>query len=90
MDAGLVQPAITESLEITQFLGQFCPELYPKHLSDSITSLMDELHQITYFSLTYTKSPQRASHMENGVKKLLSDPDISDRYRKALEFKLRV
>lgn len=90
MDAGQLQPSITESLEITHILGRFCPILYPEHLSNHITGLLDELHRITYFSLTYTKSPRRASDMENSVKSLLSDPRISDRYRKALEFKLRV
>ncbi len=84
------QPTLTESLDITVFLGQVFPSLYPTHLDGEIKSLLKELHEITYFSLTYSKSPQRASDMENSVKALLSDTSISEHYRKALEFKLNV
>lgn len=55
--------------------------------SNEIGSLLGELHAINFFSLTYTHKPQRASDMENAVEKRLSDPNISARYRKALQFK---
>ena len=87
-----IQPAstFTESLDITNMLGRYFPSLYPQHLSPVISSLLDELHQITYFSLTYEKSPHRATDMENAVMRLLADTNISDRHRQALEFKMSV
>ncbi|OQV04058.1 Glutathione S-transferase, domain-containing protein [Cladophialophora immunda] len=81
---------LTESVDITYFLAQRFPSLCPPHLSPQIQRLMAELHDINYFSLTYTHKPQRAADMENSVLKLLSDPTISPRWRQALEFKLEV
>ena len=83
-------PPITESLDISRYFSTFYPTLIPSHLSSEIDSLLRSLHSINYFSLTYTHKPQRASDMEGGVLKLLERDDISERYQKALEFKLRV
>ncbi|KIM96717.1 hypothetical protein OIDMADRAFT_182909 [Oidiodendron maius Zn] len=78
---------ITDSIDITAYFGKYYPCLYPMEFSNEIGSLLGELHAINFFSLTYTHKPQRASDMENAVEKRLSDPNISARYRKALQFK---
>jgi hypothetical protein len=81
-------PILDESLDITEFLGQFHPKLYPSHLQDTINALLRQLHDIRFFALTYARAPQRAQDMEDAVKKRLADPTISETYRKALEYKL--
>ncbi|OAP60325.1 hypothetical protein AYL99_05327 [Fonsecaea erecta] len=81
---------LTESVDITYFLAGRFPSLCPPHLAEPIRRLLAELHDINYFSLTYTRKPQRASDMENAVLTRLADPEISTRWRKALEFKLEV
>ena len=83
-------PPLSESLDIAYFLAEHCPTLRPPHLTEQIEKLLTELHDINYFSLTYTHKPQRAADMENSVHKVLAGSDISERYRKALEFKLEV
>ncbi|EXJ65707.1 uncharacterized protein A1O5_11234 [Cladophialophora psammophila CBS 110553] len=81
---------LSESVDITYFLAEYFPTLCPPHLASQITSLLSELHDINYFSLTYTDKPHRAVDMENSVQKVLARSDISERYRKALELKLEV
>jgi glutathione S-transferase len=86
----VLKTPISESVNITYFLAERVPALCPSHLSRQIRHLLAELHDINYFSLTYTHKPQRASDMENSVLTLLSDPATSDRWREALKFKLDV
>ena len=82
--------SITESLDITYYLLRFYPDLSPFHISGEIRKLLDELHRINYFSLTYTRRPDRASAMLNAVEERLADPTISERYRNALKYKREV
>jgi glutathione S-transferase len=90
LSSPVLKKPISESVDITYFLAERVPALCPPHLSRQIRYLLAELHDINYFSLTYTHKPQRASDMENSVLTLLSDPAISDRWREALKFKLDV
>ncbi|KAJ9608654.1 hypothetical protein H2200_006425 [Cladophialophora chaetospira] len=85
-----LEAALTESLEITYFLAEQYPSLFPNRQIDQIKTLLAELHDINYFSLTYTHKPQRAADMENAVHQVLADPKISNHYRSALEYKLKV
>ena len=75
---------IPESIDITYCLGGPCPNLFPEDHVEQVKQLLEELHEINYFSLTYTHAPQRASDMEGSVLNVLSKPDISSRYREAL------
>jgi glutathione S-transferase len=90
LSSPVLKTPISESVDITYFLAERVPALCPPHLSLQIRQLLAELHDINYFSLTYTHKPQRASDMENSVLTLLSDLAISDRWREALKFKLDV
>ncbi|KAJ4535526.1 hypothetical protein HRR80_006004 [Exophiala dermatitidis] len=81
---------LAESLDITYLLAQHYPFLIPRELSDEIKSLLAELHNINYFSLSYTHKPQRAEDMVSNIQKRLDDPDVSDRWRRALEYKLEM
>lgn len=83
--------SLTDSLDITIFLAErYLPILVPTHLSDQIRPLLDELHDINYFSLTYTNKEDRVAEMQGALRGACSDPNISDRHRKALEDKLEV
>ncbi|KAL2426902.1 hypothetical protein ABEF95_002157 [Exophiala dermatitidis] len=84
------QTPLTESLDITYLLAEHYPFLIPRELSDEIKSLLAELHNINYFSLSYTHKPQRAEDMVRNIQKRLDDPDVSDRWRRALEYKLEI
>ena len=78
-------------MEISRYLvSNFRPTMCPPKIADKIVELLAKLHMINYFSLTYTNRPQRSVDMLNGVEALLADPNISDRYRRALEFKREV
>lgn len=81
---------LTESLDITNLLAIHYPSLCPASLAGQIKILLAELHDINYFSLTYTHKPQRAVDMEDSVHQALTGPNVSERYRKALEYKLEV
>ncbi len=89
-DSSTVEQALTESVDITHLLAKHYPSLSPALLADQIKTLLAELHDINYFSLTYTHKPQRAVDMENSVHKVLDGANVSERYRKALEYKLEV
>ncbi len=82
---------MTESVDITYFLSEhYFPSLVPVQFREHVKQLLLELHDLNYFSLTYTHKPQRAADMEKSVLKALYDPAISNRYREALKFKLEV
>ncbi|CEJ54245.1 hypothetical protein PMG11_00565 [Penicillium brasilianum] len=65
------------------------PNLIPESHGEIITSLLKKLHEVNYFSLSYTDfgGARVAAGLAEAVENLLQDPNISDRYRKALEFK---
>jgi hypothetical protein len=46
------------------------------------------MHAMNFFTLSFVKSPKLASGFADAVLKRLEIPDISDEYRKALEYKL--
>lgn len=83
---------IEDSLQITLFVAERYPNLIPESHKEEITSLLKELHGVNYFSLSYAEfgGARVAAGLAAAIDKLLQDPNISDRYRKALEFKLGV
>ena len=83
----LKQP-ITESLEITHWLAAKYPSLVPSERREEISQYLTDLHALNYFSLSFPGRPQIAHSFEANVNRRLADTGISDRYRKALEFKL--
>lgn len=80
---------ILDSLDITLFIAKRYPDQLPESHHEGITALLDELHGLNYFSLSLAEfgGPRVAAGLAAAVEKLLQDPDISDRYRTALEFK---
>ena len=60
----------------------------PATVEAEVHRYLTALHKINYFSLSFPGRPHVAKSFEDAIQKRLADPDISDRYRKALEFKL--
>jgi hypothetical protein len=79
-----------DSLKQTYFLAERYPSLIPAAHDAQIRQLLRDLHALNYFSLSFPGRPHIAKGFEAAVLRRLEDPDISERYRKALEFKLNV
>jgi glutathione S-transferase len=82
----LTEP-ITDSLDITYFLCDLYPTLAPKEHREAIYRLLKENHRIQYLSLSFTPAENRAGFISTAIENLLAHTDISEEYRKALEFK---
>jgi glutathione S-transferase len=84
----LSQP-IRDSLDITLYIAEQYPELIPQSHRDEISHLLQDLHSINYFSLSFSGEPEVASSiMRDPIMQILERPDISERYRDALQYKL--
>ena len=81
---------IADSLEITFFLAESYPSLIPDSHKEQIVSLLEELHSLNYFSLSFVGREHVADSFKKNVLDRLNTPDISRRYRDALTFKLGV
>ncbi|MCJ1472620.1 hypothetical protein MMC13_001269 [Lambiella insularis] len=80
---------IPDSLEITHYLAEAYPSLVPESHRAEITRLLTELHGLNYFTLCYSgKHFINKSSMANIQRRL--DGNISEKYRKALEYKKEV
>ena len=75
---------IPESVEITLYHAETYPNLLP---NDQVLPFLRELHSVNFFSLSFAG---RARTAKDVVLQRLARDDISDRYRKALEYKLTV
>jgi hypothetical protein len=85
-----LQSPICDSLEITHFIANYFKNLIPESHKAQITKLLAELHGLNYFSLSFPGRQQMAVTLSAPIEKRLQDPNISEDYRKALEFKLGV
>ncbi|KUL87831.1 hypothetical protein ZTR_03134 [Talaromyces verruculosus] len=79
-----------DSLAITMFLADRYPSLIPPTHGEQIHQLLNDLHSINYFSLSFPGRPQVASGFKAAVLKRLDRPGISQRYLTALKYKLEV
>jgi hypothetical protein len=77
-------------LEITNYVAARYPSLIPKQHETQIQELLVELHSLNYFSLSFPGRAAVAHGFVAAAERRLADPTISDRYRKALEFKITV
>lgn len=85
----LLGAPITESLDITRLIHQrFYPHLCPKEHQLEIEKLLGQLHQIIFVTLSFRKWPERREQIINGAKSKLKDPNLSQRHREALEYKV--
>lgn len=88
VDDGLEQP-IADSLEITHYLAGLFPDLIPSDHRADIVRLLEDLHALNFFSLSY--DGQRAMTQKNvAIIQEKMAGDISSRYQSALAYKLEV
>ncbi|OCT52822.1 hypothetical protein CLCR_10613 [Cladophialophora carrionii] len=90
LSPGFLDRPITDSLDITLWLCERYPDLRPLEHAEEINSLLRNLHVINFFSLSMRNRPQRASTQEQAIHAQLNVPGLSDRHKKALEYKLEV
>ena len=86
---------ISDSLDIAYHLERYIPGQFPKEHRTEIDPLLKELHQISYYSLTYGEKDSSKSGFAKDatdrveyINELIQKPDTSDEYRKLLEYKL--
>ena len=84
----LKQP-IADSQDITHHLGDLFPRLMPDAHKKKIVSLIKGLHDINFFSLFFTNNKTYAPKSRQMIEDRLQS-DISEEYRKALEYKIKV
>ena len=77
-----------DSLDITYYITTQYPNLIPENIKDDIVELLNELHSINFFSLSFGSNPAAATPQKTSVEAKLAQPGISEKYRKALEYKL--
>ncbi|KAI1461868.1 hypothetical protein F4805DRAFT_411221 [Annulohypoxylon moriforme] len=83
----LLDKPMPESVDISYYIADWYPSLLPPQHKQVIHELMDELHEISYRLLTFgtqTKFPSKALEW---MQEQMRRTDISDEYRKALEYK---
>ena len=85
---GFLERPITDSLDITFYACERYPSLRPAEHREEIDRLLRELHDINFFSLSFTRRPQMATGFAKGVQEKMDRSDISPQYRSALEYKL--
>ena len=78
---------IPDSLKITLYLSRYYPRMIPQSHYDEISTLLSELHAINYYSLTFTGKPETVQGIQEALRNRLNR-QISERYRKAIDFKL--
>ena len=81
---------LADSLAITYYLAQFYPMLIPAAYKSEIRELLEELHTLNFFTLSFSNRPQPAQALKNAAHNLLARKDISEPYRDALNYKLKV
>jgi len=90
MSPSLDKP-ITETLDITYHLAKMYPNLIPDAHRADMERLLRELHQINYFSLSMKPDVggPRMQKTKSEIQQTLNG-DVSERYKKALRYKLEV
>jgi glutathione S-transferase len=80
---------VTDSLEITKFLASRYPRLIPVDLAGIITSMLNQLHQVWFVSLSFTAQEGRGAGLVRMIRDIMAQPSSSESYKAALERKLQ-
>lgn len=79
---------IPDSVDITYFIAERYPSLIPKEHEEEIKRLISKLHEINFFSLTFAGKPETQQRATASLEEKLQE-NISERYRKAIEYKIQ-
>lgn len=87
-DGGVLDP-IPDSVDITWFIASRYPGLLPKEHETEIRRLVSTMHEkINFFSLTFAGKPEVQRRNVASLESKLGE-DISERYRRAIEYKIQ-
>lgn len=89
LESKWLEKPIADSVDITHFLAERYPSLIPVSHNEQITKLLNDLHALNYFSLSFSGREYVAEGLKQSVIKRLAG-EVSPRYRDALTFKLGV
>jgi hypothetical protein len=81
---------LADSQDITLYITERFPRLLPRDLQDEILKGLAHLHEINYFTLTFTDKPNLMASLRSIAERDLADSNSSTRYKRALEYKLEV
>ncbi|KIX95926.1 uncharacterized protein Z520_08181 [Fonsecaea multimorphosa CBS 102226] len=78
---------LTDSTDITQYLCDRYPSLVPPAHKQTIESLLEELHEISYVTISFKPEDRRVEGVMEAVQEIMARPDTSPRYREMLQRK---
>ena len=79
---------MAQTTAISEYIAARYPELLPAEHAAKIHEMVHKMHEMNFFTLSFRGSPKLASGFADAALTRLADKSISDRYRKALEYKL--
>ncbi len=79
---------LIDSSDITTYLMDRYPSLRPEAHRQTIESLLAELHDISYVTLSFKPEERRVEGVMDDVREIMASPDTSNKYRKLLQWKL--
>ena len=79
---------LNQASKISTYIAERHASLLPKEHAAEIIRLINKMHELNFFTLSFRGSPKLASGFADAALKRLDDASISDKYRKALEYKL--
>ena len=80
---------LAQTVAISSYIAERYPELKPAEHAEESSRLVHQMHEINFFTLSF-KGTEFGSTRPNGILSRLEDKDISEKYRKALEYKLEL
>ncbi|KAI1143260.1 hypothetical protein F5Y05DRAFT_368032 [Hypoxylon sp. FL0543] len=83
----LLEKPIAESVDISYYIADWYPTLLPPQHEQVIKELIFELHEISYKLLTFGTKTKYPHLNRDWLLEQAKRTDISDEYRKALEYK---
>ncbi|KIX05322.1 uncharacterized protein Z518_06194 [Rhinocladiella mackenziei CBS 650.93] len=81
---------LAQTTAISAYVSERYPALMPVDHAETIRKSLIKMHELNFFTLSFLKSPKLASGFADVVLKRLANNDISEEYRKALEYKLMI
>jgi len=81
---------MSQTTAISEYIAARYPDLLPPEHATKISEMVHKMHEINFFSVSFKGSPKLASGFADAALKRLENKAISDRYRKALEYKLEI
>lgn len=82
------QKPIPDSVDITYFFAAHHPSLIPKDQEKEVKRLLHNLHEINFFSLTFTGKPEMQQKNTADLQRKLEE-GVSERYQAAIQHKIQ-